>query len=245
MERVITMGFLLIFFSLASAFAEQLYWNDFEGEFLETLPHGWTRVFKGDGKAKVIADPSNPQNKIFASSDLPGLQARHDVGGAIFAVGEDSWKDYIVEYDAYFPEEFYAGVLFRFQNSEAFYMFERRSGGEKGKFDFWKHTAGNWSGFERAGVFQAEPQKWYRFRLVVKGDTFQAYGKSKADKTPFTEKDLILTGNDSSFETGKFGLYALIYIDNLVIGETEEDLARLLVEPRWKFTTTWGSVKAE
>jgi hypothetical protein len=244
MKKVLIAVLLLMLFSLPSAYARQLYGSDFESEPLGGLPQGWEQLFEGNGEAKVIEDPAGKNNKVLASSDMPHDQSRHDAGGSIFGVGEDSWKDYIIEYDAYFPADFYMGILFRFQDPEAFYLFDRRSAGEAGNFDFWRRQAGSWTGVQRAGVFETEPEKWYRFRVVVSGNTFEAYAKSEDASAPFEDNDLILTGSDDNFDTGKFGLYGLIYIDNLVIGETEADLV-LSVEPGGKLAASWGKLKLQ
>jgi len=42
---------------------------------------------------------------------------------------------------------------------------------------------------------------------------------------------------------GKVGLYGLIYIDNMVIGETEDDLVVAPVEAKDKLAITWGALK--
>lgn len=244
MKKVLIAGLLISCFTATPAVAKQLYGNDFEGDALGKLPQGWEQVFNGSTKASIIKDPSDPNNKVFSSSDLAHDKSRHDVGGSIFAVGEDDWKDYIVEYDAYFPAEFYMGVLFRVQEAEAFYLFDRRSAGEAGNFDFWRRQGGGWTGIQRAGKFQTEPEKWYRFRIVVQGDTFEAYAKDRGDDTAFGKDNLILTGKDADFGTGKFGLYGLIYIDNLAIGETEADLV-ISVEPLGKLPVSWGELKIQ
>lgn len=241
MRRAIVV--LLLIVSVPSlAFAKQFYASDFEKDTVGKAPQGWELGFKGAGEGKVIEDPVNPKNKVFAHSDLPSNQARHDVGGSIWVVGSESWTDYIVEYDAYFPEEYYMGVLFRFVGSNEFYLFDRRSGGEAGNFDFWKRAGGTWTGVQRGAKFDTKPGQWYRFRLTVKGDTFSAYGKSKDDETPFEKIPPIITGKDSTYKAGKFGLYGLIYVDNVIIGETEADLV-LAVKPFDKSILTWGKIK--
>lgn len=245
MKKSIVIGILLVSFSLTSAFAAQLYQNDFEGDAIGTLPRGWEQIFNGSTKASVIEDPADPRNKVLSSSDLAHDKSRHDVGGSIFGVGEDTWKDYIVEYDIYFPVDFYMGVLFRVQDGDTFYLLDRRSAGESGNFDFWRRQGGGWTGVQRAGKLNAEPEKWYSFRLVVEGNTFEAYAKSKDDGAPFGKATLILTGTDDAIDSGKFGLYGLVYIDNLVIGETEADLVISPVKPGGKLATSWGELKVQ
>lgn len=241
-KLVITLTFLMLFSS--DAFGKQFYATDFEKDTIGKPPQGWELGFKGEGNAQVIDDPLKPGNKVFAHLVLPSNQARHDVGGCIWVVGDAKWQDYIVEYDAYFPEEYYMGVLFRFVGENEFYLFDRRSGGEAGNYDFLKRAGGTWTGIQRGAKFDTKPKQWYRFRLVIKGDTFQAYGKSKEDDTSFDKIKPILEGKEATYKTGKFGLYGLIYIDNVAIGESENDLA-LAVEPCDKLATIWGKMKAK
>jgi hypothetical protein len=242
MRRVTVLCAMLLVCGVVTAAAKQLYASDFEKDAVGVVPPQWEQVFKGNGKASVIKDPADAGNKALASSDLAANQARHDVGGSIYAVGDAAWQDYIVEWDGYFPEEYYMGVLFRFQGPEAFYLFDRRSGGEAGNFDFWRRQ-GAWTGVQRAGKFATEPKKWYRFRLVVKGDTFDAYVKAANDATPFSKQKPILTGKDATFATGRVALYGLIYVDNLVIGESENDLV-LAVAPKGKLAAVWAEAKS-
>jgi len=240
MKKITIVVLLLMSFS-TFAFAKQFYASDFERDTIGNPPQGWELGFEGKGKGSVIKDPLNPSNKVFAHSDLAKDLARHDVGGNIWVVGDDKWQDYIVEYDAYFPEDFYMGSVFRFTDPEKFYLFDRRSAGELGNFDFWRRQAAAWTRFG-TGKFDAQPKQWYHFRIVAKGDTFQAYGKEKGDNTSFSNMDPIMEGQDATFPKGKFGLYGLIYVDNVVIGETENDLT-IAVEPAGKLATTWSAIK--
>lgn len=234
---------LMLMLSSSLAFAAQFYASDFETDTIGEPPAGWEIGFEGNGEGAVIKDPLNAGNKVFAHTDLAFDQARHDVEGVIWTVGEEDWKNYIVEYDAYFPDDFYMGTLVRFQNDAAFYLFDRRVGGGPAAptFDFWKNDGG-WVNFASAGAFGAAPEEWYKFRLVVEDDNFQAFAKEMDDNTPFAEMEPILEGTDGAYETGKFALYGLIYVDNVVIGETEDDLT-IAIEPAGKLATTWGDMK--
>lgn len=228
----------MLFSSLA--FGRQFYASDFEKDTIGKAPQGWEIGFEGNGEATVIEDPVNNGNQVFAHTDLPQDQARHDVGGVIWVVGEEDWTDYIVEYDAYFPTDFYIGTLFRYQDDEAFYLFDRRQGGPT--FDFWMRKGGGWTNLAAGAAFAALPEDWFRFRLEIEGDTFRAYAKEADDNTPFTDIDPLLEGSDGSFASGKFGLYGLIYIDNIIIGEADEDMV-FAVEPEEKLAITWGQIK--
>jgi len=239
MKKLWLVMLVLLAFS-AFASAKQFYASNFENDTIGNAPNGWELGFVGAGNGRVIADPLDPSNKVFAHTDLAKDKARHDVGGNVWVVGDADMTDYIVEYDAYFPEDFYIGVVFRFIDSTKFYLLDRRVGPPT-TFDFWKHNAGQWANITSGAQFDAVPNQWFHFKLVVKGDSFEAYAKSMADSKPF-DKPLI-TGKDASYEAGKFGLYGLIYVDNVAIGETEDDLVIASVAHKGKLATTWGEMK--
>ena len=220
--------------------AKQLYGNDFEGTAVGSLPAGWEKLWDANSTASVIKDPVNAANRAFASSDLAHDASRHDVGGSIYGVGEDGWSDYIIEYDALFPVDFYMGTLFRYNDDTNFYLFDRRSAGEAGNFDLW-HQVGAWNRIN-TGPYATDPETWYSFRLDIKGDTFKAYIGTPAERAGFGAADPLFEGTQGDLATGKFGLYGLIYIDNLVIGETEDDLT-LDVDSRGKVAVTWADMK--
>ena len=242
MKKAVIAIALLVSFS-SFAFAARLYMNDFEGDTLGQPPRGWELGFVGEGEGKVIVDPLDPGNQIFAHSDLPPDLARHDVGGNIWVLGDGDWTDYVVECDVYYPADFYIGMLFRFVDENNFYLFDRRVGGAPGEptFDFWKHQDG-WTNLASGAVFGAAPGVWYNFRIVVMGDTFDVFAKSKDVDVSFEEMEPLLTGVDGGFTAGKFGLYGLIYIDNIVIGDTIDDITTA-VEPGDKLSITWGDIK--
>jgi hypothetical protein len=225
--------------SAGSAHAALLYENNFEGEALGSVPTGWERAWDGATQASVIADPVAGGNQVFASSDLAHDASRHDVGGSIFAVGDASWTDYVVQYDALYPADFYIGTLFRYQDDTNFYLLDRRSAGELGTFSFYHHD-GAWTNFG-SGEFDTEPMVWYRFRLSVQGDTFEAHAGLAADDPELTG-DPFISGTVAALASGRFALYGLIYVDNVIIGETSTDIAAA-VEPHGKLATTWASLR--
>jgi len=244
MKKVAFALTLLLAFSTL-AFAGQFYASNFENDAIGSSPSGWELGFVGAGNGLVVADPLDPNNQIFAHTDLAMDMARHDVGGNVWVVSGLEASDYIIEYDAYFPADFYIGVLFRFVDSETFYLFDRRIGGapESPTFDFWRHGEGNWTNVASGANFPAAPEQWYSFRLVIEGDTFKGYAKEKGDTTPFAAMEPFIEGSDGTIEMGKVGLYGLIYIDNMVIGETEDDLVIAPVEAKDKLAITWGAIK--
>jgi hypothetical protein len=78
--------------------------------------------------------------------------------------------------------------------------------------------------------------------FLAKFANLGAYAKPIDDDTPFANMAPLQEGTEANFGTGKFGLYGLIYVDNVVIGETEDDLT-IAVEPAGKLATTWGDMK--
>lgn len=244
-SRTMMVGFLSLGLAIAqSVSAKLLYKNNFDGESLGALATGWEKAFAGASAAKVIADPTNAANKCFSSSDLAMDKSRHDVGGSIHAVGSADWTDYVVDYDALFPADFYMGTLFRYQNDKTFYLFDRRAAGEAGNFDMWYHNAGKWAEIKRAGKFTTKTNTWYRFRLVVKGANFEAYAAEKSDATAFSAMKPIVAGTNADLKTGRFALYGLLYIDNVVIGETAADVSTP-VEPAGKTASYWAELKTQ
>ena len=241
MKKICTI-FALLFLLVPLAFGKQFYASDFERDTIGKFPQGWEIGFKGKGSPQVIQDPLNKSNKVFAHTDLGQDQARHDVGGNIAVVGEEGMTDYMVDYDIYFPTDFYMGIVFRFTDGESFYLLDRRQGAPT--FDFWKRGGGAWTNFLSGVPYPAKPEEWFSFRIVIKGDTFDAYAKEKDDDTPFAEMKPLMTGKDASYKTGKFGLYGLVYVDNVIVGETEKDMF-ISVESSGKLTSTWGSIKAK
>jgi len=219
-----------------------LFHDDFEKDALGNEQSKWEVAHEGGGqKANVIKDPENPNNKVMASSDAPSNQARHDAGGSIYVVGDENWTNYVAEWDMMFPDDFYMGVVFRFQDSEAFYLSDRRQGGND--YHFYKRQAGAWPQVS-AGQVSNKPLVWYRAQLTLKGEKFTFKLKDKKDDTPFSKINPATEGSDGDFENGRFGNYGLVYLDNIFIGDKEEDLV-LGVKPAAKLTTTWGNIKSE
>lgn len=54
--------------------------------------------------------------------------------------------------------------------------------------------------------------------------------------------DPVTYGIDGTFDTGRFGSYGLVYLDNIRIGETAADLLTP-VDPQQKLSTAWAALK--
>ncbi len=220
------------------ASAVLLFHDDFEKDKIGSEPSKWEVGHDGKTTAKVVADPKKASNKVLSTSDNPSNDSRHDVGGSIYVVGDDGWDDYVAEWDMMFPDDFYMGVVFRFQDGEKFYLSDRRQGGRE--YHFYKRQGG-WAKV-KDGMVENDPEVWYRAQLILKGDKFTFKLKERKDNTPFDKIDPATEGEDGTFKTGKFGNYGLVYIDNLFIGDSVEDLV-LPVEPQDKLSMTWGEIK--
>ena len=229
---------LLCFGITMQTSAVLLFHDDFEKDKIGSEPGKWEVGHDGKTTAKVVADPKKASNKVLLTADNPSNDSRHDVGGSIYVVGDAGWDDYVAEWDMMFPDDFYMGVVFRFQDGEKFYLSDRRQGGLA--YNFYKRQGG-WAQIQ-AGQVENKPEVWYRAQLVLSGDEFTFKLKERDDKTSFDRVDPATEGKDGNFKTGKFGNYGLVYLDNIFIGDSVEDLV-LPVEPQDKLSTTWGAIK--
>ena len=231
--------FLLSIGIVMQASAVLLFHDDFEKDNIGSEPGKWEVGHDGKTTAKVVADPEKASNKVLLTADNPSNDSRHDVGGSIYVVGDAGWDDYVAEWDMMFPDDFYMGVVFRFQDGEKFYLSDRRQGGRE--YHFYRRQGG-WTKV-KDGMVENEPEVWYRAQLILTGDEFIFKLKERKDKRSFDKIDPATQGKDGTFKTGKFGNYGLVYIDNIFIGDAVEDLV-LPVEPQDKLSTTWGIIKA-
>ena len=238
-KLALTIAVPLLCLSIAiQASAELLFHDDFEKDTIGKEPGKWEVGHDGDTTAEVVADPKKASNKVLATTDKASNASRHDVGGSIYVVGDAGWDDYVAEWDMMFPDDFYMGVVFRFQDGEKFYLSDRRQGGRD--YHFYKRQGG-WAQVQ-AGLVENDPEVWYRAQLVLAGDKFTFKLKERKDNRSFDKIDPATEGEDGTFKTGQFGNYGLVYIDNIFIGDSVEDLV-LPVEPQDKLSTTWGAIK--
>ena len=229
----------MLYLSIAiQASAVLLFHDDFEKDKIGSEPSKWEVGHDGATTAQVVADPKKASNKVLLTADKGSNQSRHDVGGSIYVVGDAGWDDYVAEWDMMFPDDFYMGVVFRFQDGEKFYLSDRRQGGRE--YHFYKRQGG-WAKV-KDGMVENDPEVWYRAQLILAGDNFTFKLKERKDNTPFDKIDPATEGGDGNFKTGKFGNYGLVYIDNIFIGDSVEDLV-LPVEPQDKLSMTWGEIK--
>ena len=190
--------------------ADLLFHDDFEKDSIDQEPKNWDIGFAGNTKAIVVADPKDAGNKVLKTSNAASDKSRHDgPGGSIYVCGEDDWDDYVAEWDMMFPDDFYMGVVFRFQDGAKFYLSDRRKGNKP--YQFWKQHGG-WT-LIADGMVDNHPQVWYRAQLTLDGDSFTFKLKERDDKTPFEDVAPATEAKDGDYKTGKFGNYGLIYIE--------------------------------
>lgn len=235
-----TMLLMLFLFVSVDTSAKLLFHDNFERDTINQEPNNWEIGFAGKTMAIVVADPQDGGNKVLKTSNNPSNDSRHDgPGGSIYVCGDANWDDYVAEWDMMFPDDFYMGVVFRFQNDESFYLSDRRLGGNP--YQFYKRQNGGWP-LVADGMVENSPEVWYRAQLTLDGDTFTFKLKDRDDHTDFDDVPVATQGTDGDYETGKFGNYGLVFIDNLFIGDDVEDLL-LPVEPQDKLSTIWGTIK--
>lgn len=222
-----------------TAEARQLFWDDFEGDTLGAEPSKWENLGVGSGEGgEIIPDPENGNNKVFSMPDRFVAGARDH--GAFYVIGDESWVDYIAEWD-WMPNDGYHGMNFRFQNDDEYYLIDKRGG--EGIVQFYRRQAA-WTQFAQ-GPWLWAANEWYRVRLEVSGDSFVFRWKELGDDTPFNQIDVGeagVEGQDANYADGGMSNGGLGLIDNIVVGETEDDLA-LGVEPTGKIPTVWAGLK--
>ena len=126
-----------------------LFHDDFEKDKIGEEPSKWEVGHDGSTTAQVVADPKKASNKVLLTADKASNQSRHDVGGSIYVIGDAGWDDYVAEWDMMFPDDFYMGIVFRFQEGEKFYLSDRRQGGRE--YHFYKRQGGWAKGQRRDG----------------------------------------------------------------------------------------------
>ena len=218
-------------------FSERLFWDDFEQDVAGQEPSKW-RPAEGAHTARVIEDPTDPDNKVFEATNRlnGGNEGRH------YVAGDESWRDYIFEWDWMIFADGYRGMAFRFQDRSNYYLVDRRLGGVQIQFYSRKNAA--WA-LMASGDYPNEVGVWYRCRIEAIEDSFKFKIKERDDNTSFLEIEPLLEASDSEFDSGGIANGGIAYIDNVVVGETDDDLKFAVVESAGKLTTTWAGIKRD
>lgn len=222
--------------------ARQLFWDDFESDQLGAEPSRWKKLNAGVKEGgEIVVDPKDRDNKVFSMPDRFVATKRDN--GEFYLIGDKSWVDYIAEWD-WMPADGYHGMNFRFQNEEEYYLIDKR-GVEAIVNIYIRAPDPMWTAFA-TGPWIWELGEWYRVRLEVSGDIFVFKWKELDDDTPFDQIDVAKAGfeaQDGNYKDGGMSNGGLGLIDNIVVGETENDL-KLAVNPAGKLPVVWGNLKA-
>lgn len=242
----LTFTFLIsVFPSLSSA--EILFRDDFEADTIGDPPGNWEHLgppagYTGGGMSVVEEDPLDPGNKVFHLIPKAFDNNSHDVW-AIHA-GDESWVNYVWEFDWLFPEDTYCPMAFRVLSKDEFCQISRRPGGSE--FHVYVYSAQQWLSFA-IYEFPNEDLKWYRVRVSIADTDLEFRIKERDDPTPFEGMDETTLREEQAlgefFPNGGIGAQEGYtgMIDNVVVGETALDI--MAVQPTGKVAACWGMLK--
>ena len=159
-----------------------LFVEDFENEQLDIEPSVWTYQGK-KRRGKVVKDPLNPNNKVF-TPDAKGLSRSMCPQDGFYSVGDDSWSDYIVEWDwLVTAEEGQKTLAFRHRDIMHYYCFIRV--GDWIYFAVKSPPGEGGESVQKSGIWDNRNNVWYRLQLRVKENCFTLKARKKKDKAPF------------------------------------------------------------
>ena len=213
--RCFFMGIVLSAILLNSAHA--LYYD------FETGDQGWQQINGTCSAEKGVY--------IVTGSDGVGVLPDSD--------WKDSWTDYTVECQARMeqgPDNM--GILVRYQDATTYYIFAIMNGRQQA--EIWSRVNGTYTD-EKDIPFPNEMDKWYKIKIVVKGEDFEFY----------IDDELIAEWSDDKLESGKVGArtYSSVsHFDNvLIIGSgipASKGEPGAAIDSVSKIATTWGKVKS-
>jgi RNA polymerase sigma-70 factor (ECF subfamily) len=159
-----------------------LFFEDFENEQLNTEPSVWN--YQGvERHGSVVKDPLNPYNKVF-TPNAKGLSRGQCPQDGFYSVGDDSWSDYVVEWDwLVTTEEQQQTIAFRHRDIRHYYCFIRL--GDWICFAVKSPPDEGGESVRKAGVWENIPNVWHRLQLRVEENRFTLKAKERNDETPF------------------------------------------------------------
>ena len=227
--------FLLLSFVVSlSAFGDVLFEDDFEADSIGDEPSLWNMV--GGFTLEVVADPQNPGSKVLSETgEANGL------GVPTPADWENqTWTDYIWEFDWMWEMDVYVGTAHRYQDAQNYYHSSRRLGGSSFILYNWD---GNWNELDNK-PWSSQTDTWYRMQISDIGDQHIVKGKERDDDTPFDELAPIVSAVDDTYADGPIGLFGAegsLYWDNIIVYEPGTVIGA--VEPSDKLAVTWGRIR--
>ncbi len=186
---------------------------------------------------EVVADPQSPGNKVLAETgEANGLGVPTPAGWE-----NQTWTDYIWEFDWMWDADVYAGTAHRYQDPQHYLHSSRRMGGANFIIYNWD---GNWNALDDK-PWSSQTNTWYRMQISDIGDQHIVKGKEQDDDTPFDELDPIVSAEDDTYPDGPIGLFGAsdtpLYWDNIIVYEPGTVIGA--VEPSDKLAVTWGRIK--
>jgi hypothetical protein len=156
-------------------------------------------------------------------------------------IGEDKWDDYTVEAKIRIDANNWAGLIFRAQSEQEYYIYYLNV--PSNKSELWQHNKGAWdtrvainSNIPAVGKVVIKNNEWYDVKVIVEGKTTQLFinGELQTDKL-----------EAPAYKTGKIGVWAWesgASFDDVTI--TGDDVIDTLdVEAHGKLATKWARIK--
>jgi len=200
-------------------------------DFSDGNYNGWTPITFVEGEGQwVITDGELIVTRPFSR-------------GCALLIGESSWKDYSVEFDATLHTKLtnwsYIAILLRFEghgqqwrNTVMIYGFRDDIGMSVSIIAYeqpvWLHDA--------TKIMPFEIGRRYQFKGIVSGNKYQFY----------LDEELVLQAKIEHFSSGKIGLAVcgtIASIDNVIITGDDVPDMNLSVTPKSKLATTWGRLR--
>jgi len=214
-----------------------LFRDDFEGDTIGTPPKNFEKC----------DNPTNAANfKIEIEKDPEGKSGKvtHTFNYALYipkTAGRDNWANWVWEWDWMWSEMGYPGTAFRITGNEYYHISPRNNNTDVG---FWYYN-GAWNQIGALVQYDFGLNTWNRFQVVADGDSFTLKVKRREDGTSFSKIEPLIAAKDNRLTKGPVsvcGTNTDAWMDNFIIGETENDLT-FSVEPMDKLTITWGAMK--
>jgi len=152
---------------------------------------------------------------------------------------KDAWTDYTAECQAMMeqgPDNM--GILVRYQKMDTYYIFAIMNGRQRA--EIWSRVGGNYTD-EKDIPFPNEMNKWYKIKVVVKGDSFEFY----------INDELIAKWSDNKLKNGKVGVrtYSSVsHFDNVLITGSGIPASKgepgAAIDSVSKLATTWSNIKS-
>jgi len=219
-SSVITSCLLLALFPLGSAQALLFDFED-EGQLDE-----WTII---NGTWQIVKDDAKNSNVVSGEG----------VDDLILAIGDDSWTDYTVEFEANGLTDD-IGIVFRFQdisNYTAFLIAPNLNLSEwflkqGGVFD---ENVG-----EKGDNLGVSTNEWHKYKLVVEGMQASIFVDGEEPFNPLEIPDGFENGGIGLRQWGDHGLYDNVVISGPGIPPSPGESA---VKPNNKLASAWGIIK--